>query len=45
MESNLQIDPSLVPVGELGDAFEPDNHCLVPVEDLTGKSLHLVESW
>lgn len=30
-----------IPVGALGDAFEPDNNCLPPVQDLAGRTLTL----
>lgn len=30
-----------IPVGALGDAFEPDNNCLPPVQDLAGRTMTL----
>lgn len=30
-----------IPVGALGDAFAPDNHCLPPVQDLAGRTFTL----
>lgn len=36
-----------IPVGALGDAFQPDNHCLPQVDDLAGRTLtlHFENGW